>query len=127
MLFAQAVDGSVRALDIPSHGVVTLSTKGRRYLIVAMFVASYPLFREFDSCHSKVPVSPFDNALAVDQIEVAYSTLLNRVPAGTSKKEHTRALSKDGLEHPRIVSLGGDHTIVSLHSTIAYLASNIKV
>ncbi|KNZ80615.1 Putative agmatinase 1 [Termitomyces sp. J132] len=51
-----------------------------------------------------VPVSPFDNALAVDQIEVAYSTLLNRTPAGTSKgKEPTRALSKDGLEHPRIV------------------------
>ncbi|KAG6919040.1 hypothetical protein DXG01_009750 [Tephrocybe rancida] len=60
-----------------------------------------------------VPVSPFDNALAVDQIEVAYSTLLDRTIAGVpAAKEPTHALSKDGVAHPRIVSLGGDHTIV---------------
>ncbi|KAF8079012.1 arginase deacetylase [Lyophyllum atratum] len=60
-----------------------------------------------------VPISPFDNALAVDQMEVAYSTLLDRTPAGGSgERDITRALSKDGVEHPRIVSLGGDHTIV---------------
>ncbi|KAG6846112.1 hypothetical protein H0H87_006476 [Tephrocybe sp. NHM501043] len=63
---------------------------------------------------SKIPISPFDNALAVDQIEVAYSTLLDRTPAGgLARKEPTRALSKDGVSHPRIVSLGGDHTIVN--------------
>ncbi|KAG7452212.1 arginase deacetylase [Guyanagaster necrorhizus] len=50
-----------------------------------------------------VPVSPFDNALAVDQMEVAYSTLLKR-PALSSTELHPRP--------PRIVSLGGDHTIV---------------
>ncbi|KAG6868493.1 hypothetical protein C0993_002031 [Termitomyces sp. T159_Od127] len=40
----------------------------------------------------------------MDQIEVAYSTLLDRrTSEGTSEwKEPTRALSKDGLEHPRI-------------------------
>ncbi|TEB38643.1 Arginase/deacetylase [Coprinellus micaceus] len=58
-----------------------------------------------------VPVSPFDNALAVDQLEVAYDTLLKRAV----KKEglsRTQKLALDGVEHPRIVSLGGDHTIV---------------
>ncbi|TFK41888.1 arginase family-domain-containing protein [Crucibulum laeve] len=60
-----------------------------------------------------VPVSPFDNALAVDQMEVAYSTLLARTVASNSYKTlGTSSLAIDGLEHPRIVSLGGDHTIV---------------
>ncbi|KAK7058510.1 hypothetical protein VNI00_002144 [Paramarasmius palmivorus] len=48
-----------------------------------------------------VPVSPFDNALAIDQMEVAYSTLLDRPVANSS-------LSGS----PRIITLGGDHTIV---------------
>jgi len=48
-----------------------------------------------------IPISPFDNALAVDQMETAYSTLLSRPTVANS-----------GLNHPRIVSLGGDHTIV---------------
>ncbi|KAF9270721.1 Arginase/deacetylase [Marasmius fiardii PR-910] len=55
-----------------------------------------------------IPINPFDNALAVDQMEVAYSTLLKRsiaTPDATNPK-----LSASG--HPRIVSLGGDHTIV---------------
>jgi agmatinase len=60
-----------------------------------------------------VPVNPFDNHLAVDQIEVAYSTLLRRVSnPDLNGPMHTTLLAKDGLEHPRIVSLGGDHTIV---------------
>jgi hypothetical protein len=60
-----------------------------------------------------VPVNPFDNRLAVDQIEVAYSTLLRRVSnPDLNGPMHTALLAKDGLEHPRIVSLGGDHTIV---------------
>ncbi|KAI0651974.1 Arginase/deacetylase [Trametes meyenii] len=62
-----------------------------------------------------VPVTPFDNALAVDQMEVAYSTLLARTIAsdqsgGTSSA--SKRFAKDGKEHPRIVTLGGDHTIV---------------
>ncbi|KAF8665483.1 hypothetical protein AX16_000499 [Volvariella volvacea WC 439] len=59
-----------------------------------------------------VPVSPFDNALAVDQIEVAYSTLLGRPILNRDRPHATKPLALDGLEHPRIVSLGGDHTIV---------------
>ncbi|KAJ6520395.1 arginase deacetylase [Mycena sanguinolenta] len=57
-----------------------------------------------------VPVNPFDNALAVDQMEVAYSTLLSRATAANSSPKPRLAL--DGVDHPRIVSLGGDHTIV---------------
>ncbi|KAJ4485719.1 arginase deacetylase [Lentinula aciculospora] len=51
-----------------------------------------------------VPVNPFDNALAIDQMEVAYSTLLRR-PLATPEKAKS-------VIHPRIISLGGDHTIV---------------
>ncbi|KAJ7292729.1 hypothetical protein C8J57DRAFT_1428789 [Mycena rebaudengoi] len=51
-----------------------------------------------------VPVSPFDNALALDQMEVAYSTLLAR-PLATQ-------FGANKWTAPRIVSLGGDHTIV---------------
>jgi agmatinase len=53
-----------------------------------------------------VPVSPFDNALAVDQIEVAYSSLLARTPASVkegSARSDRPVLSKDGLIHPRVV------------------------
>ncbi|KAI0686013.1 Arginase/deacetylase [Cytidiella melzeri] len=61
-----------------------------------------------------VPVNAMDNALAVDQMEVAYSTLLNRpvVSKDDPSMSFTKNIAKDGVEHPRIVSLGGDHTIV---------------
>ncbi|KAI0066415.1 Arginase/deacetylase [Artomyces pyxidatus] len=62
-----------------------------------------------------VPLNPFDNAVALDQIEVAYSTLLQRDVARNvteSTVAGMRAFAKDNKEHPRIVTLGGDHTIV---------------
>ncbi|KAJ7581066.1 Arginase/deacetylase [Mycena floridula] len=62
-----------------------------------------------------VPVSPYDNARAIDQMEAAYSTLLSRPVAGGVSdlyKPKTFSFAKDGREHPRIVTLGGDHTIV---------------
>ncbi|KAF7370588.1 Arginase deacetylase [Mycena sanguinolenta] len=62
-----------------------------------------------------VPVSAMDNAKAIDQMEAAYSTLLGRpVHGGTTAayKPSTAAFALDGVEHPRIVTLGGDHTIV---------------
>ncbi|GAA5842205.1 hypothetical protein JCM9279_002818 [Rhodotorula babjevae] len=60
-----------------------------------------------------VPVSPYDQALALDQMETAYSTLLARKVATEFTKEHgkTQAHALDGEEHPVIISLGGDHTI----------------
>ncbi|KAI0756872.1 Arginase/deacetylase [Daedaleopsis nitida] len=61
-----------------------------------------------------VPVNPFDNALAVDQMEVAYSSLLARSPVGgmSTRASVTKRFAKDGQQHPRVISLGGDHTIV---------------
>lgn len=56
----------------------------------------------------KVPVSPFDNALAVDQMEVAYASLLARNVStkdlDVSAVNPARHLALDGVEHPRIVS-----------------------
>ena len=47
-------------------------------------------------------------------MEVAYSTLLARPVANESAlgSRITKELSLDGKAHPRLVSLGGDHTIV---------------
>lgn len=96
-------------------------------------------------------MTPYDNTLAIKQIETAHKKLLHRAPA-TSLKDQYAALRKterleelrqqqkldpnftssdeyeaeaavadkqewapvsaDGKEHPRIVTLGGDHTIV---------------
>ncbi|KAJ7726678.1 hypothetical protein DFH07DRAFT_896448 [Mycena maculata] len=58
-----------------------------------------------------VPLTPMDNAKAIDQMEVAYSTLLARPVQGETKSS-TAAMAKDGKEHPRLITLGGDHTIV---------------
>ncbi|KAF8494493.1 agmatinase [Gautieria morchelliformis] len=71
-----------------------------------------------------IPVNPYDNTLALKQIQDAHRDLLHRTPA-TSLKDQYIALrdsepsndtwipvSIDGKEHPRIVTLGGDHTIV---------------
>ena len=98
-----------------------------------------------------IPVTPYDNTIAIKQIQDAHQDLLHRTPA-TSLKEQYAALqnskrleelriqqkadpdfefseednvayaaaqdnawfpvSKDGKEHPRILTLGGDHTIV---------------
>ena len=57
-----------------------------------------------------------DNVKAIDQMEAAYSTLISRPVLGGNSdayKDRTSALALDGKEHPRIITLGGDHTIVS--------------
>ncbi|KAI0752931.1 Arginase/deacetylase [Daedaleopsis nitida] len=60
-----------------------------------------------------VPVNPFNNTLAIDQMETAYRTVLTRTPSNKDpEKDVTKKFAMDGKEHPRIVSLGGDHTIV---------------
>ncbi|KZT74972.1 Arginase/deacetylase [Daedalea quercina L-15889] len=81
---------------------------------LAWKVNPYELGSRIVDC-GDVPVSPFDNALAVDQMEVAYSSLLAReVPSSDSlvRPDAVRAFAKDGKEHPRIITFGGDHTIV---------------
>ncbi|KAF5371805.1 hypothetical protein D9758_003456 [Tetrapyrgos nigripes] len=62
-----------------------------------------------------VPLSAYDNAKALDQMEAAYDTLLSRPVLGgidEMYKERTKQFALDGKEHPRIITLGGDHTVV---------------
>lgn len=64
-----------------------------------------------------VPASPFDQSVAIDQIEAAYSSLLARPPAYASgdsgvdparaERFSTASLAIDGLPRPKIMSLGG--------------------
>jgi agmatinase len=98
-----------------------------------------------------IGVTPYDNTLAIKQIENAHKELLHRPPATSLKAQYAALreserleelrlqqkidpnidileemkasvsiaddqewvpVSQDGKEHPRIVTLGGDHTIV---------------
>ncbi|KAG7566930.1 hypothetical protein FFLO_01309 [Filobasidium floriforme] len=69
-----------------------------------------------------VPISPFDPSIAIPQVADAYASLLSRkVPNATAFEGLGFAKGLDGELHPRVISLGGDHTIVlpileSLHS-----------
>lgn len=79
-----------------------------------------------------IPVTAFDNNLAIKQMQKGYSTLLNRQVKTTSTKSKGNWLNgekvqdkakytKSGRLHPKLVTLGGDHTLVlpvlrSLHS-----------
>ena len=71
--------------------------------------------------------SPYDNKFAIQQIEDGHKSLLHREAYSalgndsiTGKK--LAPISLDGKNHPRIITLGGDHTIVlpllrSIYST----------
>ena len=55
-----------------------------------------------------IPVTSYDNAYAISQIEQGHHSLLARPPATNA---HLPGPSKAGLTLPRIITLGGDHTI----------------
>ncbi|KAL4265738.1 arginase family protein [Pleurotus pulmonarius] len=64
-----------------------------------------------------IPVSPYDNKYAIQQIENGHKSLLQREalsPLGhdSATGEKLIPISLDGKSHPRIITLGGDHTIV---------------
>ncbi|KAI0051507.1 agmatinase [Auriscalpium vulgare] len=64
-----------------------------------------------------IPVTPYDNQYAIRQIENGHKELLHRTtfsPLGNDSLtgEPLIPLSSDGKNHPRIITLGGDHTIV---------------
>ncbi|KAJ6561190.1 agmatinase [Mycena vulgaris] len=64
-----------------------------------------------------IPVTPYDNKYAIQQIEDGHKSLLQREaysPLGNDSVtgESLVPLSLDGKHHPRIITLGGDHTIV---------------
>ncbi|KAF8652591.1 hypothetical protein AX16_004312 [Volvariella volvacea WC 439] len=64
-----------------------------------------------------IPVTPYDNKYAIKQIEHGHKALLQReapAPLGndTVTGEKLFPITKDGKVHPRVITLGGDHTIV---------------
>lgn len=73
-----------------------------------------------------IPVTPYDNKFAIQQIEDGHKALLQREtfsPLGNDSLtgEKLVPVTLDGKHHPRIITLGGDHTIVlpilrSIHS-----------
>lgn len=71
---------------------------------------------------SDVPVSPFDQIIAIDQIKAAYRSMLHKPVTNPSEFEK-RGMAKglDGEYHPRIIALGGDHTIVRFSSSLPLL------
>ncbi|KAL0954311.1 hypothetical protein HGRIS_003310 [Hohenbuehelia grisea] len=81
---------------------------------LAWGASPYEFGAAFMDC-GDVPISAYDNAKAMDQMEAAYSTLIGRpVQGGTAGplRQWTAPLAKDGKEHPRVITMGGDHTIV---------------
>ncbi|KAM0752388.1 Arginase/deacetylase [Meredithblackwellia eburnea MCA 4105] len=66
-----------------------------------------------------VPVTPYDNAFAMKQMQLGHQELLHR-PVATKSLQHSmrsgelievEGIGKYGKVHPRIISLGGDHSI----------------
>lgn len=55
-----------------------------------------------------IPVTSYDNAYALQQIEEGHNVILSRAPFTDAKKP---GLSKKGRTLPRVITLGGDHTI----------------
>ncbi|KAK5284095.1 hypothetical protein LTR40_000859 [Exophiala xenobiotica] len=55
-----------------------------------------------------IPVTSYDNNYALQQIEDGHNTLLTRTPFTAADEP---GISKSGKTLPRIITLGGDHTI----------------
>jgi agmatinase len=60
---------------------------------------------------------PYDNAFAIKQIEEGHKALLHRETFSALGNDSLTGqplvpISADGKNHPRIITLGGDHTIV---------------
>ncbi|KAL8716478.1 MAG: hypothetical protein Q9225_006197, partial [Loekoesia sp. 1 TL-2023] len=55
-----------------------------------------------------IPVTSYDNAYAIQQIQEGHNKLLSRLPFTNANKPGP---SKAGTTLPRIITLGGDHTI----------------
>ena len=73
-----------------------------------------------------IPVTPYDNTVAIEQIEAGHRALLHRAPFSALPNDTVTGtpltpIALDGKHHPRVITLGGDHTIVlpllrSIHS-----------
>jgi agmatinase len=56
-------------------------------------------------------MTQFSPTVALEQLERAYGTLLGRHIA-TPIDPSLQSISLDGKHHPRLVTFGGDHTII---------------
>ncbi|KAI0028128.1 hypothetical protein K488DRAFT_80833 [Vararia minispora EC-137] len=87
---------------------------GERAWTLSWGLDPYKLGAKIMDC-GDIPLNAYDNAIAIDQMEAAYESLLAHPVAKGAEaaaKDVTTALSKDGQAHPRVLTLGGDHTIV---------------
>lgn len=55
-----------------------------------------------------IPVTSYDNTYALQQIENGHYSILSRTPATAANK---KGPAKNGRTLPRVITLGGDHTI----------------
>jgi agmatinase len=104
--------GMLPAEAIRFLGLRTPSAKAELSSIVVTCTSSHHATKTLTNlcALSHSPISPYDNILALDQIETAYSTLLAR-PVASEWAKYQGRMSKialDGQEHPRIITLGGD-------------------
>lgn len=51
-----------------------------------------------------IPVTPFDNAMALTQMTAGYTELLSRTPSSMS-------YPAPYFQHPKLITLGGDHSL----------------
>lgn len=64
-----------------------------------------------------IPVTQFDNAVALGQMEIGYDHLLSAQARTTNLTtadgvtHHKPLYTKTGRVHPKIITLGGDHTL----------------
>jgi hypothetical protein len=72
--------------------------------IISAFFCPAFLNIDVDIYFFQIPITPFDNKLALAQMELAYTTLLNRPTVSKTAGRNT-VPGKDGREHPRIVRL----------------------
>lgn len=59
-------------------------------------------------CAIRANLSSYDNAWALKQIEEGHNSILSRAPATDANEV---GISKSGKTLPRVITLGGDHTI----------------
>ncbi|PQE28636.1 hypothetical protein CJF30_00010939 [Rutstroemia sp. NJR-2017a BBW] len=116
-LFVLPVQGRLGSEDVSSLPQLLPSSHHNRAILNARAgINPYTSFARILDC-GDIPVTPLDNAVALEQMAAAYTELLYRKPLSSS------------LAHPKIISLGGDHSIAlaALRSLSKFYAQPISV
>lgn len=108
--FAKDPGVSISTADTMFHSLPTHSIPG----LGSLTAVTYRLLRSFPilSCllsNKKLTAGSYDNDYAIKQIENGHHALLSRTPATDADKAGP---SLNGKTLPRVITLGGDHTIV---------------